>query len=232
MPAVLVTYGSSGGQTAKVASVLRAALVDGGHRVTVRRVDDTDDLDLAAFDGVLVGAPVYNRRQPREVRDWVRANRSVLASRPSGFFQLSFASAVPGDGGQSGARRYADGLVSRTGWRPDRVGLFAGAVEYRRYGPVTQTLFRLAAAVTTGDTDTRRSYEYTDWDDVAAFADEFGRLVDAETATPGGDDDSLRRTLAAGTLALLAWATYRAVARRGQRAGRSAPSRPERVKTR
>jgi menaquinone-dependent protoporphyrinogen oxidase len=28
-----------------------------------------------------------------------------------------------------------------------------------------------------GDTDTSRDYEYTDWGDLRAFADEFGKLV-------------------------------------------------------
>ena len=69
------------------------------------------------------------------------------------------------------------GMSKETGWRPDKVGLFAGAIKYSQYGSLTRFLFKLVAAVTAEDTNTSRDYEYTDWNKVEGFAADFGASV-------------------------------------------------------
>lgn len=178
MHSVLVTYGTGDGQTATVAREIATVLADRGFDVTTRTVWDTDDVAVEDFDGVVIGASVRNRRHQPAIVAFVERNRQALAARPSGFFQVSFLSALPNAWAQTGAREWVDALVAATGWQPDHVGVFGGAVKYTQYNPVTRLLFRLAATVTTGDTDTSRDYEYTDWAAVEQFAVEFGDLVE------------------------------------------------------
>jgi len=184
MGSVLVAYGTGEGQTAKVADYVGGVLADRGHDATTVDVSaspDASSVAVAAFDAVLVGSPVYNRRHRPEVVAFVERNREALAARPAGFFQLSLAATVPFRWAEGGDRAFVDRFVEETGWQPDRVGTFAGAVNYTRYDRLTRLVFRLVSAVTTGDTDTSRDYEYTDWDEVERFAGEFADLVDAET---------------------------------------------------
>ncbi|KAB1193349.1 protoporphyrinogen oxidase [Haloferax sp. MBLA0076] len=187
MVSILVAYGSGEGQTEKVADYVGEKLMERGHEATVRRVADEPDIDVSAFDAVLVGSPVNNRRHLPAVVEFVEKNREELASRPNGFFQLSLASIVPLRWAQSGAQEYVDDFVSNTGWHPDHVGRFAGAVTYSQYDPLERVLFKLVSAVTTGDTDTSRDYEYTDWDDVEAFAEAFANDVDARVTSRGAE---------------------------------------------
>jgi len=181
MPSVLVTYSSGAGQTARVAHRIGDALAERGFDVTTRHVWDTATLAVEDFDAVVVGASVRNRHHQPEVLTFVERHRDVLADRPTGFFQLSFASAVESEWARAGAREWVDQLVEETGWQPDAVGLFGGAVTYSEYGPVTRRIFQALSAVTTGGTDTGRTYEYTDWDDVDAFAEEFADITGRET---------------------------------------------------
>ena len=179
MATFLIVYGTGAGQTAKVARALDGAIADRGHDVTTRHVTNLADVDVGAFDAVLVGASVVNRRHQPEVVRFVEANLDALASRPSAFFQVSLASAMPWRSAREGAMDWVDALVDRTGWQPDDVGLFAGAIAYSRYGGLTRAVFRVAAALSTGDTDASRDYEYTDWEAVEAFGVGFAESVEA-----------------------------------------------------
>jgi menaquinone-dependent protoporphyrinogen oxidase len=196
MSSILVAYGTGEGQTAKVAERVGSVLSDRGHDVTTVDVADAAGVDVADFDAVLVGSPVNNRRHRPDVYAFVERNREALTSRPAGFFQLSLASVVPWRWAREGAGEFADEFVERTGWQPDRVGLFAGAVRYTQYDRRTRWLFRLVSAVTTGDTDTSRDYEYTDWDAVERFAAEFADLVEAEHERTPPPVERTRRVVA------------------------------------
>jgi menaquinone-dependent protoporphyrinogen IX oxidase len=190
MASFLILYGDLHGQTATVADDVRSVLLERGHEPTVRHVADTADVDVEAFDAVVVGSPVTDRNHLPEVVSFVEANRNALTSRPTAFFQLSLASVVP----VPWLRQGAPAFVERTGWQPDRVGLFAGAVTDTTYGPLIRYLFELVAALTTGDTDTASDSEYTNWDDVEAFTVAFARFVEAETGTRPTDPPGQQRT--------------------------------------
>ena len=226
MTTFLVAYGTGRGQTAKVAERVRAVLADRGHDVTVTDVADESDVAVEEFDAVLVGSPVDDRRHRPEVVEFVEANREALTRRPSAFFQLSFASALPSTLARKGARGFVDALVERTGWRPDRVGLFAGAVPYTEYDSLTRWLFSAFSRLTTGDTDTSRDYEYTDWDAVERFAADFAAFaegyVSARAAESDADADGGGRARSLAKAGLLAGAlgvAYWFAARRRPRSG-------------
>src|SRR5215212_510950 len=76
------------------------------------------------------------------------------------------------------ARAQTEGYVERfleeTGWHPDMVGIFAGALRYTQYGFIKRHLMKkISKDGGSADTDTSRDYEYTDWNDVRHFAEEF-----------------------------------------------------------
>jgi menaquinone-dependent protoporphyrinogen oxidase len=179
----LVVYGTGEGQTAKVAGRVVDHLDELGHEAEVYDVDDLPtDLDVTAYDAVLVGASIHRGRQQKSVRRFVERHRDDLARRPSGFFQVSLSAAVDDETHHTEAMGYVDDLVESTGWHPDRVAVFGGALRYSEYGFITRSLMKAIAKNATGDTDTSRDYEYTDWEEVRAFAAEFAAFVDEQRA--------------------------------------------------
>ena len=56
--------------------------------------------------------------------------------------------------------------MERTGFDPDAVGLFAGALVYTQYGWLKRHLMRSIVKREGGDLDMSKDYEYTDWDAV------------------------------------------------------------------
>ena len=179
MVSILVCYGTGEGQTATVADRIVDVLTGRGHDATAVRADDLPSaVDLEAFDAVLVGASVHMGTHQQSVRTFVIEHREQLAARPTGFFQLSMSSAVADESRQAEAAGYVETFLEDTDWHPDRIARFGGALRYSKYGFLKRLVMKRIAKTATGDTDTSRDYEYTDWDEVETFAADFASFVE------------------------------------------------------
>jgi menaquinone-dependent protoporphyrinogen oxidase len=68
-------------------------------------------------------------------------------------------------------------FLAETGWQPVVTKQVAGALPYTRYNWFIRRVMKRIAAKTGGDTDTTRDYEYTDWEDLRRFTEQFGFLA-------------------------------------------------------
>jgi menaquinone-dependent protoporphyrinogen oxidase len=173
MAKVLIVYGTTEGHTAKVAQHIGDIGLRLGHQVSVAHAPDVSDGDLKAFDAVIVGASLHEGRYQRAVRDFVDRHKAFLTSHPSAFFSVSLAAASHDPDERAEARRIAEEFVSHTGWTPNEIASFAGALKYTQYSWFKRAVMKHIAAQEGGDVDTSQDFEYTDWADVALFADGF-----------------------------------------------------------
>jgi menaquinone-dependent protoporphyrinogen oxidase len=186
----LVVYGTGEGQTAKVADRIVDALVARGHEATaVNATDLPADLAVADFDAVLVGASIHAGKHQATVGAFVESNRDVLASKPTAFFQVSLSSAD--EGGREQAAGYVEEFVEQTGWHPDRIGLFGGALRYSEYGFLKRLMMKQLAKRALPDVDTSEDTEFTDWEEVDSFAADTAAFVESRLGTvpPAAGDD-------------------------------------------
>lgn len=190
MGSFLVVYGTGEGQTAKVARRLGDVIGERGHDVTIVDVDEAaDEPSVSAFDAVLVGSSIHVGKHHSAIREFVTAQQDVLNERSTAFFQLSLSSAVDDENRRAEAAKYVDDFLEATGWQPDRIGLFGGALRYSKYGFLKRLLLKRIARDATGDTDTSRDYEYTDWNEVTAFAVDFIAFVEGRLTLGSTDFD-------------------------------------------
>src|SRR5829696_8321467 len=89
---------------------------------------------------------------------------------PSAFFSVCLTAVDDTDEAHATTRDYLDDFEERTGWTPRRRTTFAGALQYREYGFLTRLVMRVLMKRGDHPTDTRRDYDYTDWEAVEAFA--------------------------------------------------------------
>jgi menaquinone-dependent protoporphyrinogen oxidase len=129
---------------------------------------------LTGFDAVIVGSSIHVGKHNKHVLRWVKDHGAALRAVPSAFFQVSLASVSPDDGADE-ARSYVDHLIEETGWHPDFVGMFGGALLYTQYGFVKRAMMKKIAGDHGLETDTHRDVDYTDYEAVA----ELGRHVSA-----------------------------------------------------
>jgi menaquinone-dependent protoporphyrinogen oxidase len=184
MPSFLVLYGTGEGQTAKTASRIAESIEGRGHDATALDIEELPTgFSLTEYDAVVVGSSIHVGKHHERIREFVSVNRDALRTRPTAFFQLSLSSATDDPERREEAAAYVDTLLEEANWHPDRIGLFGGALRYSKYGFLKRLMMKRIAREATGDVDTSKDHEYTDWAAVEAFANDFaayaeGRLGD------------------------------------------------------
>lgn len=170
---ILISYGTSEGQTATIAEYLADVIRAQGHEAYTIDISSGGP-GPNGYDAVIVGASIHMGKHENYVRNFVRQNRDTLERLPSAFFSVSLAAHENTQEARREVQGYVDKFVQQTGWHPSKVGLFAGALLYTRYGFFKRWIMKkIARDKGNPDTDTSRDYVYTDWDGVKRFAEEF-----------------------------------------------------------
>jgi len=173
---ILVVYGTTEGQTEKIASFISERLSRQGHRVThVNACRVRALLDPGRFDAVLIAASVHLGRYQATVIEFVWKHRAAISARANAFLSVSLSAAGREPDDISGLEKCVANFVQASGWRPQLVHHVAGAFRYSAYGLLTRYVMKYKAYRRGAPTDTHHDYELTDWDDVARFADTFAR---------------------------------------------------------
>ncbi|KRE67210.1 flavodoxin domain-containing protein [Arthrobacter sp. Soil761] len=169
MARILIPYGTSEGQTARIADYISDVLQAHGHQADTLDLKHADHGLPDGYDGVIVGASIHAGKHEGYVADFVRRNRSGLERLPAALFSVSLsAHAEPEE-----AEKYVAEFEDSTGWHPDKVAMFGGALLYTQYGFLKRMMMKkIVSGQGSPDTDTGRDYIYTEWDGVRRFAEE------------------------------------------------------------
>jgi menaquinone-dependent protoporphyrinogen oxidase len=171
---VLIMYGSTEGQTRKIASFLKEEAVKLGHVVTL--ADATDKPPLPeGFDLVLIGASVHMHKYQSAVVHYVKKNAAALNKTKSGFFSVSMAAASGDTESRLELEEVTAAFLKETGWTPAQTEQVAGALLYTQYDFFKKLIMRLIARRKGENTDTSTDHEYTDWVKLNAFLEKMLR---------------------------------------------------------
>jgi menaquinone-dependent protoporphyrinogen oxidase len=176
---ILIVFGTSYGQTAKIARRIGAVLTDLGFDVTVVDAAQPHAVpSLESFDGIVVGASIIARGHQKSVAQFIHANMGVLNRVPSAFFSVSASAGSKDPAGRVAAERVRDEFLASTWWRPHLRESIAGAINYTRYNALLRWYMKRASRKAGGSTDTSRDHEYTDWAQVERFAADMAGIVE------------------------------------------------------
>ena len=188
MPRFLVLYGTTDGHTAKVARAIAETWRALGADVDVIEAGKASGSLLPEeYSGVIVVASLHAGGYQRSVESWVRAHARGLQERPTAFVSVCLGVLQPDPAVQRELRVIIDRFVKLTGWSPTMTKIVAGALPYSRYNWLKRWVMKRIVRKAGGDTDTSRDYEYTDWNDLRAFAERFGKCVSGAIALCGSD---------------------------------------------
>ena len=176
MARILVLYGTTTGQTAKIAQAIGDTLRQQGASVDVIEVNP-EWPEPEDYQAVVVAASVHGGKYQRPVRRWVRVNADELNARPTAFVSVCLGVLQHEPQAQEEVAAIMTRFLTAAGWRPTVTKTVAGALLYTQYNPFLRWVMKRITRKAGGDTDTSRDYEYTDWSDVRTFAEEFGRSV-------------------------------------------------------
>jgi len=185
MSGILILYGTTEGQTNKIARFLADRLRARGSEVQVlNALDVQDDLDLSTFDGVILAASLHTGRYQAAVEHFAQTHHEWLNAMLSAFVSVSLSAAGDDEDDVHGLARCVDELQRTTGWKPRFVHHAAGAFRYTQYSFFKRWALKYIAWRKGGPTDTSQDWELTDWDALASFADSLATQVKPGSEQP------------------------------------------------
>jgi menaquinone-dependent protoporphyrinogen oxidase len=169
MSKILILYSTVDGHTLKICQRLQAVLEPASHAVTLSELDDRTSVDLQSFDKIVIGASIrYGKHRPN-VAAFLRTHQETLQAKPNAFFSVNIVARKPNRNTPE-TNPYVRKLLAQIGWRPRQLAVFAGKLDYPRYGFWDRQIIRFIMLLTRGPTDPRAVVDFTDWAQVERFA--------------------------------------------------------------
>ena len=172
---ILIVHSSIDGHTQRICERMQAVLQSRGHRVTVVALAAVASVKLAAYNKVVIGASIrYGKHRP-ELVEFLQHNGQTLGARPNAFFTVNLV-ARKREKSQPDTNPYMIKLLKRLTWRPAHLAVFAGKIDYPRYGFADRQIIRFIMWLTGGPTGARDVIDFTDWAQVDEFAREIADI--------------------------------------------------------
>jgi len=172
----LIVYGTTEGQTRKIAQRIAADIRELGHEAQLYDSSARmDDLEISAFGAIIVAASVHQKVHQETVTAFAAAHRDQLNAKLTAFISVSLSAALEPD--HLEAQKYVDRFTEETGWRPTRTLLLPGALRNTEYDYFKQQIVRYVVMKGGGPTYTEQDYEFTDWEALSKFVVSFVEMV-------------------------------------------------------
>lgn len=171
---LLLVYGTTEGQTEKIARFVADHLARQGHAAEVfNAVAAPGDADLRGADAVMIAASLHAGHYQSAVVHFVSKHLAAIDARRNAFLSVSLAAASDDDDDIAGLNRCVADFTHRTGWTPRHIHHVAGAFRFTSYDFLKRWAMKYIAHRKGYPTDTSRDQELTDWADLTQFVDEF-----------------------------------------------------------
>ena len=159
-------YSSSNGQSLKICEALNK-----NKESLIIDMDMLKTTKLDNFDQIVIGASVKYGDHNKEVYEFVKKNRVLLEKKKTVFFSVN-ATARKSEKNTPKTNPYIIKSLKKTNWTPDHIGVFAGMIDFPNYNFIEKYIIKLIMWITNGPTDTSKTFEFTNWEDVKKFSKE------------------------------------------------------------
>jgi menaquinone-dependent protoporphyrinogen oxidase len=171
---ILIAYGTTEGQTRKIAEAVAARVRELGHDAHLfDTARSPADVRVEFYDKIIVAGSVHNQGHQEFVEVFVAAKLVELQKRPTLFLSVSLSAAFPQ--GMLEARSYVDAFLASTGWKPTESLLVAGALRYAEYDYFKQQVIEHLVLKGREVEGAKGDHEFTDWASLYRAVDKFVR---------------------------------------------------------
>tara|TARA_B100000963_G_scaffold243805_1_gene213485 strand:- start:908 stop:1435 length:528 start_codon:yes stop_codon:yes gene_type:complete len=170
MSGLLIIYSSTDGHTKMICERITKFLND--HiLVKTTSLDEVKNVNLKDFRKIIIGASIRYGKHSKNLYKFIESNKDILDQKQSIFFSVNVVARKP-DKNTPETNPYIKKFLRISKWKPNKIEVFAGKVDYPSYGFFDKYVIKLIMYLTNGPTDTSQSYEFTDWAKVDNFAKE------------------------------------------------------------
>ncbi len=172
MSKIIIIYSTTDGHTKDICSHLLRIIEKSNNEVILIPIEDENQIDLDAFDKIVIGASIrYGKHSPK-VYDFINKNSQILDKKSNAFFSVNVVARKPNKN-QPETNPYLKKFLSQISWQPKELAVFAGKIDYQKYNIFDRYMIRMIMWITKGPTHPKTNIEFTDWNQV----NKFGHLI-------------------------------------------------------
>ena len=170
---ILIIYSSTDGHTKKICEVIKENLInkEEHHLMSIEKAPGTN---IQSYDYIIIGASIRYGRHNRKIFDFIEKNLNIIEKKKNAFFSVNVV-ARKNEKNTPETNPYIKKFLSKTRWKPKKLEVFAGKVDYPNYSFLNKQIIRFIMFITKGPIDTSKSFEFTNWDNVKKFAQEIDK---------------------------------------------------------
>ncbi|MCB5160711.1 menaquinone-dependent protoporphyrinogen IX dehydrogenase [Marinomonas algarum] len=169
MSTLLLIYSTTDGHTIKISQKMQESIEKQGHSVSLVPVEEVTSETLTQHDKIIVGASIRYGKHQKVVADFITTHKALLEEKPSAFYTVNLVARKP-EKCQPDTNPYIIKFLTELNWEPNLKGVFAGRLNYKKYGFLDRNMIRFIMWMTKGPTDPSTDQVFTDWDSVEQFA--------------------------------------------------------------
>tara|TARA_Y100001958_G_C21085951_1_gene440683 strand:+ start:171 stop:692 length:522 start_codon:yes stop_codon:yes gene_type:complete len=170
----IIVYSSTDGHTKKICEVIKNNLK---HKdsINIIPLNEAFKINLKKYDQIIIGASIRYGKHSSNIYKFIKVNMDILDKKKSAFFSVNVV-ARKAEKNSPQTNPYIKKFLKKTSWKPNKIGVFAGKIDYPNLNFLNKNIIKLIMYMTNGPTDTKNTYEFTNWQDVKSFAKEFDDL--------------------------------------------------------
>ena len=166
MPNTLIIYSTTDGQTVAICNTLVKNY--NKDQIKICSIEDAYEENLNKYDKIIIGASIrYGKHNPRVI-EFVKKNLERFNKIKTAFFSVNVVARKKNKNTPE-TNPYVKKFLNKTKWKPTKLNVFAGKVDYPSYRFLDKYIIRFIMWFTKGPTDVTKSYEFTNWDEVKKF---------------------------------------------------------------
>ena len=170
----LIIYSTTDGQTKKICETIKNNSIY-KKSTEIVNLNEAFKKKIVKYDRVIIGASIrYGQHNPMVYR-FIEKNKDALENRKSAFFSVNVVARKP-EKSTPKTNPYIKKFLKNTDWRPNKLGVFAGKIDYPSLSLLNKSIIRLIMFITGGPTDIRNVYEFTNWEGVKIFSQELDEM--------------------------------------------------------
>ena len=170
MSGSLIIYSSTDGQTKIICEKIKN-FSKNSESIKLISLKEASDCNLQSYEHIIIGASIRYGKHSKNLYKFISLNKETLEKKRSAFFSVNVVARKP-EKNTPETNPYMKKFLKISNWKPDKLGVFAGKVNYPNYSFFDKYIIQLIMFITKGPTDTSRSFEFTDWSKVKDFTRE------------------------------------------------------------
>ena len=172
MAKIIIIYSTTDGHTREICQYLQQIIEKRNNHVVLISINDETEIDLKLFDKIVIGASIRYGKHSSKVYEFIKRNLHILESKSNAFFSVNVVARKP-EKNQPKTNPYLIKFLGQIQWKPMKLAVFAGKIDYQKYKFWDRLIIRLIMWMTKGPTDPKTDIDFTNWSQV----EDFGQVI-------------------------------------------------------